>query len=73
MFALLAAGLTARKLWIAFAADVNGTVAVDGGAQAALTGRPTSLLPAGVVDVRTETSTNQGRGMTWALARRPQA
>jgi glutamate 5-kinase len=44
--------LPARKLWIAFAADVAGTVVVDAGAEAALTGRPNSLLPAGVVDVR---------------------
>jgi glutamate 5-kinase len=43
--------LTARKLWIAFAAHVAGTVVVDDGARAALTERSTSLLPAGVVDV----------------------
>ncbi len=42
--------LPARKLWIAFAADVNGAVVVDAGAEDALTRRPTSLLPAGVVD-----------------------
>ncbi len=51
-FAAHERALPARKLWIAFAADVSGAVAVDGGAQAALTGRPTSLLPAGVVDVQ---------------------
>ena len=34
------------------AADVSGAVVVDAGAEAALTGRATSLLPAGVVDVR---------------------
>lgn len=43
--------LTARKLWIAFAAHVAGTVVVDDGARRALVERPTSLLPAGVVDV----------------------
>jgi glutamate 5-kinase len=43
--------LPARKLWIAFAADVNGAVVVDAGAEEALTRRPTSLLPAGVVGV----------------------
>ncbi len=43
--------LSARKLWIAFAADVGGAVVVDAGAEEALTRRPTSLLPAGVVDV----------------------
>ncbi len=44
--------LSARKLWIAFASDVMGTIDVDAGAQRALTERPTSLLPAGVVAVR---------------------
>ncbi len=43
--------LPARKLWIAFAADVAGRVAVDEGAHRALTQRPTSLLPAGVIGV----------------------
>lgn len=43
--------LTARKLWIAFAARVAGRVVVDDGARRALQDRPTSLLPAGVVDV----------------------
>ncbi len=43
--------LTARKLWIAFAAHVAGSVVVDAGARRALVDRPTSLLPAGVVDV----------------------
>ncbi len=42
--------LSARKLWIAFAADVAGTIAVDAGARQALIERPNSLLPAGVVD-----------------------
>ena len=43
--------LTARKLWIAFASHVAGTVTVDDGARRALVERQTSLLPAGVVDV----------------------
>jgi glutamate 5-kinase len=43
--------LPARKLWIAFAAQTNGTVVVDDGARQALIGRATSLLPAGVVAV----------------------
>ena len=43
--------LPARKLWIAFAAQVAGAVTVDDGARRALVERQTSLLPAGVVDV----------------------
>jgi glutamate 5-kinase len=43
--------MPARKLWIAFASQVVGAVVVDDGARRALTDRPTSLLPAGVVDV----------------------
>ncbi len=43
--------LPARKLWIAFAAEVAGSITVDEGAQHALTTRPTSLLPAGVRSV----------------------
>jgi len=43
--------LSARKLWIAFAAEVEGTVTVDEGAQKALVERGTSLLPAGVTAV----------------------
>ena len=43
--------LSARKLWIAFAAEVSGSVHVDAGAQRALTDRPNSLLPAGVVSL----------------------
>lgn len=46
--------LGARKLWIAFAAEVKGEVVVDDGARRALTDRGTSLLPAGVRDVRGE-------------------
>lgn len=44
--------LPARKLWIAFAAEVAGTVVVDEGARHALIERGVSLLPAGVRDVR---------------------
>ncbi|MBW3669689.1 MAG: glutamate 5-kinase [Actinobacteria bacterium] len=44
--------LPARKLWIAFAVGSSGTIVVDDGAYRALTGRNTSLLPAGVVDVQ---------------------
>jgi glutamate 5-kinase len=43
--------LPARKLWIAFAAEVRGAIVVDDGARNALTTRSTSLLPAGVRDV----------------------
>jgi len=43
--------LTARKLWIAFAAQAAGRIVVDAGARRALVDRPTSLLPTGVVDV----------------------
>ena len=46
-----AASSSARKLWIAFASRVAGTVTVDDGARRALVERQTSLLPAGVVDV----------------------
>lgn len=50
--------LPARKLWIAFASRVAGTVVVDSGAHRALVERPSSLLPAGVVGV--EGSFGQG-------------
>ncbi len=40
--------LSARKLWIAFASAVEGSVVVDDGARRALVERGTSLLPAGV-------------------------
>jgi glutamate 5-kinase len=43
--------LPARKLWIAFAAEVMGTIEVDEGAERALIDRPNSLLPTGVVGV----------------------
>jgi glutamate 5-kinase len=40
--------LSARKLWIAFALGSSGSLTVDEGARAALTGRGRSLLAAGV-------------------------
>jgi glutamate 5-kinase len=43
--------LTARKLWIAFAAHSAGAIIVDDGARRALVERKKSLLPAGVVSV----------------------
>jgi glutamate 5-kinase len=43
--------LSARKLWIAFAAEVEGSVVVDDGARNAIVSRGTSLLPAGVTAV----------------------
>jgi glutamate 5-kinase len=43
--------LSARKLWIAFAAEVEGTVVLDDGARDAIVTRGTSLLPAGVTAV----------------------
>jgi len=43
--------LSARKLWIAFAAHAAGAIVVDDGARTALVERNTSLLPAGVVAV----------------------
>ncbi len=46
--------LSARKLWIAFASAVNGTVRVDDGARRALVERNTSLLHAGVRHVTGE-------------------
>lgn len=72
--------LPARKLWIAFAAEVRGTVVVDEGARRALTQRSTSLLPAGVrdvigtfgegdtVDVRATDGTVFARGMVFVTA-----
>jgi glutamate 5-kinase len=72
--------LPARKLWIAFAAEVRGAVVVDDGARQALTRRSTSLLPAGVrdvigsfgegdtVDVRSVDGTVFARGMVFVAA-----
>jgi len=44
--------LPARKLWIAFAVGSSGTIVVDDGARRAIVQRGTSLLPAGVTEVR---------------------
>ena len=46
--------LPARKLWIAFASSIEGTIVVDDGARRALIERGTSLLPAGVRSARGE-------------------
>jgi glutamate 5-kinase len=43
--------LSARKLWIAFASESEGSISVDTGARDALIQRGVSLLPAGVVSV----------------------
>lgn len=43
--------LSARKLWIAFAAQHSGTVIIDEGARQAVVQRNTSLLHAGVIEV----------------------
>jgi glutamate 5-kinase len=50
-FEARARSLTARKLWIAFAAHNAGAIVVDDGARRALVERKKSLLPAGVVAV----------------------
>lgn len=72
--------LPARKLWIAFAAEVTGTIVVDPGARRALTERGVSLLPAGVravegdfaegdtVAVADEDGVVFARGMVFATA-----
>jgi glutamate 5-kinase len=44
--------MSARKLWIGFAIEASGTIVVDDGARRALLERQTSLLPAGIVEVR---------------------
>ncbi len=46
--------LSARKLWIGFAVEAEGTLTVDAGAKEALIARGVSLLPAGVVSVNGE-------------------
>ena len=67
--------LSARKLWIGFATQIDGAVVVDDGARRALVERGTSLLPAGirqvigqfdegdVVEVRTEQGEPIARGL----------
>lgn len=52
VFAAHDRALTARKLWIAFAAQTLGSVVVDDGARTALVSRGVSLLHAGVAEVR---------------------
>ena len=46
--------LSARKLWIAFAAAAEGVITVDDGARNALVNRGVSLLPAGIAGVEGE-------------------
>ena len=72
--------LPARKLWIAFAAEVAGAVVVDDGARNAVINRMTSLLPAGVrsvegsfgegdtVEVKALDGTVFARGMVYVTA-----
>jgi len=67
--------LPARKLWIAFAAEVAGSIAVDEGARRAVVERSSSLLPAGVtsatgdfahgavIDIVDETGVTFARGI----------
>ena len=43
--------ISARKLWIGFAGEAEGTITVDDGARKALVERNVSLLPAGVTAV----------------------
>lgn len=43
--------LSSRQLWVAFASEVRGRIAVDDGAKSALVKGTVSLLPAGVVSV----------------------
>jgi glutamate 5-kinase len=43
--------ISARKLWIGFAGEAEGTIVVDDGARKALVERNVSLLPAGVTAV----------------------
>jgi len=77
--------LPARKLWIAFAAEVTGTITVDAGARTALIERGVSLLPAGVREVRGDFGEGDtvsvadldghvfARGMVFATARQLRA
>ncbi|MCB0992793.1 MAG: glutamate 5-kinase [Acidimicrobiales bacterium] len=52
--------LAARKLWIAFAVNPEGEIVVDAGAREALVAKGTSLLPAGVLEVRGEFGPDAG-------------
>lgn len=47
-FEATASRLPARRLWLAYAADIRGQIFVDEGAARAVTNRHASLLPAGV-------------------------
>ena len=51
-FAAHARRLTARRLWIAFAAEVLGHIHVDDGARTALVSQGRSLLAAGITEVQ---------------------
>lgn len=51
-FAAHARRLTARRLWIAFAAEVLGHICVDDGARTALVSQGRSLLAAGITEVQ---------------------
>lgn len=51
-FAAHARRLTARRLWIAFAAEVLGDIHVDDGARTALVSQGRSLLAAGITEVQ---------------------
>lgn len=44
------------KLWLRYAKESCGTIVIDAGAERALTGQGTSLLPVGIVDVTGEFS-----------------
>jgi glutamate 5-kinase len=52
--------ISARKLWIAFAVESAGRIAVDAGAQRALLERGVSLLPVGVTGVEGAFLADQG-------------
>ena len=52
--------ISARKLWIAFALESGGRIAVDDGARRALLERGVSLLPAGITAVSGGFSADQG-------------
>lgn len=55
-FAPIHSRSSARRLWIGFASNPNGTLIVDSGAAKALRGGRASLLAAGIVGVRGEFS-----------------
>ncbi|HWO66381.1 MAG TPA: glutamate 5-kinase [Umezawaea sp.] len=51
-FAATGTRLTARRFWLGYAADANGTLVLDDGAVAAVVGRRRSLLAAGITAVQ---------------------